>query len=236
MAKVQRGMWERFHQVVFIWKNKAKTWANFKPEIECEPLLWAFQMLTSTGEILYCCGFSSVFLQEMPNGNALWFKTWHREDARAKLITGLFTTSLLPALINFNEEVSLLGLLKSAFCYDGGGEVSATVALLGCTQQCCGSVPPLQCTPVCSCHMQGALKTAIALQIPPTGVFSWPYSTSLWPFPSLLMYPWRIVKCRDQVVVQVHWNAQEGFLLITSNPLFSCMEKKILNIISNLTI
>lgn len=73
-----------------------------------------------------------------------------------------FTVSFLPALINFNEEVSLLGLLKSAFCYDGGGEVTATVAMLGCTQQYSGPVRPLRCTPVCSCRMKGALKTAIA--------------------------------------------------------------------------
>lgn len=32
-------------------------------------------LLTSMEEILYCCGFSSVRLQEMPNRNILPFKT-----------------------------------------------------------------------------------------------------------------------------------------------------------------
>lgn len=32
-------------------------------------------LLTSMEEILSCCGFSSVLLQEMPNSNILQFKT-----------------------------------------------------------------------------------------------------------------------------------------------------------------
>lgn len=40
------------------------------------------------------------------------------------------TIIFMPPLINFNEEVSLFGLLKSAFCYNACGEVTATAALL----------------------------------------------------------------------------------------------------------
>lgn len=152
-----------------------------------------------------------------------------------------FAVCFLPTLINLNEGINFfVCLLKSAFWYNlcrvitaaaASVENSSAVVAHGSTLAMSRCSWAIWANPSLLLLHEECFKMSHHLQIPPWGVFSWPCSASLWPFPLPHIYPWRIMKCRDQVVVQVHWNAQEGFLLIISNPILTAWKKYLISLV-----